>query len=72
MLKFLVIILFLVAVVVVPFFLIGDSFDRFFADGGIVGLLREYGSFAWLVAIGLLIADLALPVPTTAVMAAWA
>lgn len=70
MLKFLVIILFLAAVVAAPFFLIGDSFDTFFANGGIVSLLREYGGFAWLVAIGLLIGDLALPVPTTAVIAA--
>ncbi len=70
MVKFFVIILVAVMLVAVPFFLIGDTLEKVFADGGVVSLLREYGRSAWLAAIGLLIADLALPVPTTAVMAA--
>ena len=69
MAKLLAIVFGLVAFVSIPFFLFGDQIEQVFADG-VVNWLQDYGGFAWAAAIGLLIADLAIPVPTTAVMAA--
>lgn len=60
----------LVVFVSLPFFLFGDQIEQFFSGDGIVAWMRSYGAFAWAAAIGLLVADLAIPVPTTAVMAA--
>ena len=60
----------LVLLVAVPFVVWGDLLEHMFAGDGAFRWLSEHGSFAWLVAIGLLIADLAMPIPTTAVMAA--
>ncbi len=68
--KFLIILLILLVIVVLPFFLIGDRIEQLFAGDGALVWLRSTGSYAWLAAIGLLIADLLLPIPTTAVMAA--
>jgi len=70
MLRFIGIALGLVLFVAAPFFLFGDRFEQLFAGKGALSLLRDHGAFAWTVAIGLLIADLAFPIPTTAVMAA--
>lgn len=53
-----------------PFLLWGDRFTAGMAEGGAGGWLESYGRYAWAAGIGLLIADLALPVPTTAIMAA--
>jgi uncharacterized membrane protein YdjX (TVP38/TMEM64 family) len=65
-LVFLVVALFLGA----PFFLWGDQLEQLFAREGTVEWLREFGALAWLTALGLLIADLALPIPAAAIMAA--
>lgn len=48
----------------------GDDLEARFSLQGAVAWLRDYGDFAWIAAIGLLVADLALPVPATVVMAA--
>ncbi len=56
--------------VAAPFFFFGDQIEELFVGEGALQRLRGYGGFAWVVAIGLLISDLALPVPTTSVMAA--
>lgn len=53
-----------------PFLVWGEGFTASMAEGGAGGWLSSYGRYAWAAGIGLLIADLALPVPTTAVMAA--
>ena len=68
--KFVLILLGVALFVVTPFFIFGDQIEQLFVGEGALEQLRGYGNLAWLVAIGLLISDLALPVPTTAVMAA--
>lgn len=70
MARFLVVVLAVAILLALPFFLLGDRFDRILSVESAVVWLKDFGSFAWLVAIGLLIADLALPVPSAAVMAA--
>jgi len=54
----------------VPFLLFGKSFDAWLAGDAAVEWLRSHGSWAWAAAIVLLVGDLVLPVPATAVMAA--
>ena len=54
----------------VPFLIWGDSLEARLTDEGAGAWLESYGTYAWVGGIGLLIADLAIPVPTTAVMAA--
>lgn len=58
----------LAVVLAVPFLLWRDV--GVFTPEGAVAWLREYGRWAWLAGIGLLVADLFLPVPGTAIMAA--
>jgi len=53
-----------------PFLIWGEDFATGTDAGGPSAWLSSYGDYAWAAAIALLIADLALPVPTTAVMAA--
>ena len=59
----------LVSIMLVPGLLLGDEIDNHF--GGEEGLrrLQEYEHWAWLVAQGLIVSDLVLPVPSTAVIA---
>ncbi|MEW6306483.1 MAG: VTT domain-containing protein [Verrucomicrobiota bacterium] len=54
----------------IPFFIWGDSLARTFTQEGAVSWLRGYGHWAWAAGIVLLMADLFLPVPGSAVMAA--
>lgn len=51
-----------------PFFLFGDA--KLFTPDGAVAWLRGFGQWAWLAGLLLLVADLFLPVPGTAIMAA--
>lgn len=53
-----------------PFLIWGEALETNLTDEGAGAWLESYGAYAWAGGIGLLIADLALPVPTTAVMAA--
>lgn len=53
-----------------PLLIFGERFDRAFVEQGGVEWLRGFGAWAWAVGVGLLVADLVLPVPATAVMAA--
>ena len=69
MARFLVVSLFLALTIALPFVFWGDHFEAAFTDGQTVQWLREIGPYAWLSAIGLLISDIALPIPSTAVMA---
>lgn len=59
----------LVLVMLVPALLFGDEVDAYF--GGEAGLerLRQFGGWAWLAGVGLIVADLVAPVPSTAVIA---
>lgn len=58
------------ALFLVPFLLFGDRFAENFSTAGAIAWLRGYGSWAWLAAMVLLLLDLVLPVPGTAVMTA--
>ncbi|VTS08290.1 TVP38/TMEM64 family protein [Tuwongella immobilis] len=63
------IVIILVLIMLIPALLFDDEVDAYF--GGEEGLnrLRQFGGWAWLVGIGLIIADLIAPVPSTAVIA---
>lgn len=56
--------------VLLPFLIWGAQFETYFTQEGAVAWLRSYGAWAWSVAIVLLIVDLFLPIPASAVMAA--
>lgn len=53
-----------------PLLIFGDTFDVALSGDEAVERLRSFGPWAWAVAIGLIVADLVLPIPATAVMAA--
>lgn len=56
--------------VLIPFFIWGEGFERTFTQDGAVAWLHGYGRWAWAAGVGLLVLDLFLPVPATAVVAA--
>ena len=60
----------LAVIVIVPFLIWGQGFERAFTLDGAVAWLTDYGDWAWAAGIVLLISDLVLPIPATAVMAA--
>lgn len=70
MTRLLLIFLSLAALVALPFLVWGEGFERAFTREGTAAWLAGYGDWAWAAGILLLIADLVLPVPATAVMAA--
>jgi uncharacterized membrane protein YdjX (TVP38/TMEM64 family) len=57
-------------VLCIPFFIWGARFDRWFTGDAAVNWLRGLGEWGWLGAIGLLVSDIILPVPATALMSA--
>lgn len=61
---------FFAALVLIPFLIWGDDFEAWFSQEAAVEWLRGFGPWAWAAGLGLLIADLFLPIPGTAVMAA--
>lgn len=60
----------LAIVLCLPFALWGEAFLRDFSGEAAVAWIRGWGAWGWLAVIGLLVADLALPVPATPVMSA--
>jgi len=60
----------LAVLITVVFIIWGDSFMATFSQEGSVAWLNRYGSWAWLGAIVLLMADLFLPLPATIIMSA--
>lgn len=68
--RFVLLFIVLVTMVLVPFFIWGDTLMNFFTDEGSITWLKGYGQWAWLLAILLLVADLFLPIPATIIMAA--
>lgn len=60
----------LAAAVLVPFLLWGDRFDAILAEGSGADWLRRFGPWAWLAGIALLVGDLVLPIPSTAIISA--
>ena len=64
-------ILFVLAITfTIPFIFWGGKFEETFTVEGGVAWLEEWGSWAWLAGIILLLLDLVLPIPGTAVMSA--
>ena len=68
--RLLLIFLVLAGIVLVTFFIWGESLMVMFSHEGTVSWLRQYGGWAWLFAILLLMADLLLPLPATLIMSA--
>lgn len=64
------IILILAALVLIPFAIWGDGFESYFSGDAAVDWLRGCGAWGWLAGIGLLMGDIVLPVPGTAVISA--
>jgi uncharacterized membrane protein YdjX (TVP38/TMEM64 family) len=62
--------LLLALVVLIPFVIWGSGFERTFSREGAIAWLTGYGRWAGVAGILLLISDLILPIPATAVMAA--
>ena len=61
----------LIAVILaLPFLFWGETFEIWFAGESAVARLRGCGAWAWAAIVGLLAADLVLPLPGTAVMSA--
>ena len=59
----------LAVVVLIPFLIWEDFFTPMFSGEALVEWLRGHGAFGWLAGIALLVGDLFLPIPGTAVMA---
>jgi uncharacterized membrane protein YdjX (TVP38/TMEM64 family) len=53
-----------------PFLLFGDALDVLLSQERLLAEFGEYRSFAWIVALLLLLSDVFLPIPNSAVMAA--
>ena len=66
----LILIVLILASIIVPFAIWGETFDGAFTLEGARAWMEGYGAWAWLAGIGLLIADIVLPVPSTVVMSA--
>jgi len=60
----------LVVLILIPFAIWGDTLEATFTPAGAVDWLNHYGRWAWAAGIALLVADLALPIPGTIIMAA--
>lgn len=60
----------LAVLVIVPFLVWGDVWERSFSAQGAVEWLRGFGAWGWLAGIVLLMLDLFLPIPSTVVMSA--
>ncbi len=64
-----VIIIACVVLTLIPVFVLDDEIDAAFSGPEGLRRLQEYGGWAWAVGIGLIVSDLVLPVPSTAVIA---
>jgi uncharacterized membrane protein YdjX (TVP38/TMEM64 family) len=60
----------LLAAIIVPFLLWGDSFEALLSLQSTRSLLERHRTVGWLIGIVLLVADLLLPIPSTIVMSA--
>ena len=60
----------LIAFIIISFLIFGEKLTSFFEEGKAVQFLEQYGQWAWLIAIILLMADLILPLPGTIIMSA--
>jgi uncharacterized membrane protein YdjX (TVP38/TMEM64 family) len=60
----------LLAFIIVPFLLWGETFEALLSPAAMRALLERHRGIAWLIGITLLVADLFLPIPSTIVMSA--
>jgi uncharacterized membrane protein YdjX (TVP38/TMEM64 family) len=60
----------LVVLILIPFAIWGDVLEAMFTPTGAADWMGRYGSWAWAAGVALLVADLALPIPGTAIMSA--
>jgi uncharacterized membrane protein YdjX (TVP38/TMEM64 family) len=70
MLRLLGVFVVLAVAVIVPFLIWGGRLEEALSPEAAAAWLREVGPWAWLAGIGLLMGDLLLPIPATAVMSA--
>lgn len=61
-------ILLLLALIITPFLIWGEMFERALDPEGARAWMQTYGCWAWAAGIGLLVSDIALPIPGTVVM----
>ena len=67
--RLILIFLALAGIVLVPFLIWGDWFEAAFTGDALTGALQSWGlAWGWLAGVLLLVSDLFLPVPGTAVM----
>jgi len=64
----LIIVLILAICVILPFLLWGDRIESLLVVDAEAGTLANQDQWAWAVGIGLLIADIVIPIPTTSIM----
>lgn len=57
-----------VSIVIITFLIWGDFFTAMFTTEGTISFLSNYGQWAWVAAIILLILDIVLPLPGTLIM----
>jgi uncharacterized membrane protein YdjX (TVP38/TMEM64 family) len=68
--RFAIIIALIMAGIILPFMIWGDRFDAALSLEGARSWMAQFGAWAWLAGILLLVADIALPIPSTIVMSA--
>lgn len=68
--RYLIVLLFLTVTLALPFAFFGDTVEALFTGDKSVQMIRDSGALGPLLAIVMLVGDLVLPIPTTAVFAA--
>ena len=63
-------VLLIMAALAIPALLVGDRYDALLDGAKALEVLRAQGVWAWAVAVGLICADLFIPIPSPAIMAA--
>lgn len=58
-----------VLAMLIPVFIFDEEIDEQFGGENGLALLQTFGAWAWLVGIGLIVSDLVIPMPSTAVIA---
>lgn len=62
--------LILAVLIIIPFIIWGETFENYFKVEELKTKLEDWGIWAWLIAIGLFISDIFLPIPTTPLLTA--
>ena len=63
-------VLVLLALILVPFLIWGAEFDRVLSLEGARAWMEQYGRWAWVAGMALMVGDIVLPIPNTVVMSA--